>query len=324
MKIFSGSVVLLIVLTLLFAPTAFGADAPKAKNTETAKKTPTVSDDSWISNGEELGNWWVKNPKKYDPVPRPLLYHIEGSYSYSELGGNIEVKNHKGELELALRKDLFTSITNYAISRSDTDITLSGVSTSVESDYFRQKFRYGLTDWMEAGAGVIWNITDTAKYLENRLIYYGGVRFTVLDFPSLMIKMGGYYGFSDTEFMNDKITGMRKYADFQPVDDYDSDALYFGQMLKWKISKTVTFSENADYMLLLKDTEYYSWMLKLALNFRLTKHSSFFASYIINYDNNPFVEAVQDYLDGRRAAGDNVGDMETTDTVLAVGVKFSF
>ena len=51
MKIFSGSVVFLMVLTLLFAPAAFGADAPKSKNAEAAKKTLTVSDDSWISNG---------------------------------------------------------------------------------------------------------------------------------------------------------------------------------------------------------------------------------------------------------------------------------
>ena len=76
--------------------------------------------DSWIANGDEvLGKgWWLKNAKKFSPMPKPLLYHFDLTYSYAEMGGNFNAENHTGSLNIGLRKSAFTSFTNYNVSKS--------------------------------------------------------------------------------------------------------------------------------------------------------------------------------------------------------------
>ncbi|MDM8517361.1 DUF481 domain-containing protein [Desulfobacterales bacterium HSG16] len=321
MKKLSSYVVLSLMFTMFFVPVSFGGDEKQP-----GQQSLAIENDSWIASGEAVQGkwWWAKNAKKFTPLPDPLLYRFEASYSFSEMSGNVDATMHRGSAELALRKQLLTSITAFQLSKSDTDIALMNASTSVESQSLNHKFRYALTDWMEVTAGTIWTMNDSAKYLKNRVGYFGGALFGLIDRPDLIVNMGAFYGYTDTEYMNDKITGKPMYRDFKPVEDYSSDDVYFSQMLRWKITDTVTFTENAMYAMFLKDTEYYHWTVNLALNCKLTKHISFVTSYALNYDNNSFIDAVQKYLDARKAAGLKAGELEKMDTVLAFGLKFSF
>lgn len=282
--------------------------------------------DGWLASGDEvLGPFWYqKNPIKFNEIPNSLLYHFSLNYSYSGMTGNVEVEKHNVSTELALRKQLFTSITTYDAGKNDTELSLTGMSTSVESQEFKQVFKYALTDWMEAVGGLMWTINNSSKYLKNRTVYYGGPWVDIISRPGLALGMGVSYAYLDTEYMNDSITGTPLYVDFPPVDDYNSGSLFFIQMFRWDLTDTIAFTENATHLQDLENTDYYNWNINLALEFGLTKHLSVVTSYTVDYDYNSFVEAVQQYLDERRAVGKPAGNMEELDTTVAVGIKINF
>ena len=281
--------------------------------------------EGWITSGKELlGPSWSKNPKKFDIVPSPLLYQFTANYSYSKEDGNVDAERHSGSAELILRKDLLTSVTRYKVNKNKIEKALTGVSINSESESFFQAFRYPLTDWMQVVGGGEEKINDTDKSLDSRLNLFAGALFDVIEKPNISLWIGGFYGYSDVAYKNSTMTGLPKYADFTPVDDYSSDIFYLKQILHWNISDTVTFKEQLDFVQMFEDTEYYYWTLDLGLEFKLTKHLSFTTSYTMDYDYSPFTEAVENYFDERRLVGQPAGEMYELDTTLAAGIKISF
>ncbi|QTA87811.1 DUF481 domain-containing protein [Desulfonema magnum] len=331
MKIFLKYFVIWLLSTLVLAPlTSIAHDAQSDQDlpivlaqAEVPQKSPEISEESsWISNGKDLGPWWNQNPKKYEPIPRPLLCHVEASYTYSEKTGNTEQTGNKGNFALILRKGILTSDTNYTISKADTTMSLNGVSTSLNDQFLREIMTLALTERLSLGVGAAWE-RNASQYIENRVSYFGGLMGVVVDSPNLNVWMSASYGFSDMEYMNENIQ-KGKYADFPSVEDYDYNTLYFLQKLHWDITETISFSENANYVFDLDNSDYYNWKLGLSLNFKLTKAISFLTSYTIRYENNAFNNAVQDYLDEKRQTERGIGDMEKKDTSLSFGIKVSF
>ncbi len=320
---FVTKICLFSIIILLFGWRYSYSQTLSASDSAEKPKAVVADDRSWISNGKGLKRWWLKNAKKYDPLPNPVLYHFEGTYSYSEQGGNIDAKVHKGKIGLTLRKHLFTSITKYGVKNRNTDVSLTEKHIQVKDQFIRQGFHFAITDKISAVVGKSWE-QNTAKYLEDRATSFGGFKFTILDSPKLDLTFGTFYADSKIAFMSSEIQKKKKYADFPTVDDYESDSLDFHQKLHWQITDTISFSEGVNYVKFLEDSKYYFWKLNFGLKFKLTKRTSFVTSYTINYDYNKFVESVQDYLDQRRASGQSAGNMETTDTELSVGIKFQF
>lgn len=327
---------ILLVFTLILTHNSYGAEpiqpsssngaSSEIRNREIAAASQKAKSEnsSWISDGKNLkGKWWLRNPKKYDPLPNPLLYHIETAYAFSELGGNVEAKYHKGDIDLTLQKDLWTSLTSYTIGKNDVTQVLKDKNTNMNNQMFRQGLRYALTDRLSAAGGFIWETNDT-KYLATRLVYYGGVRYMVIDTPKYNLMVGGFYSFVDTSYQNGNIWSVAQYKDFPAVDDYTSDAIYMSERFEWNITDTLSFTQSTDYMQLLKNSDYSFFKLRGAMNYKLSQRTSFFTAYTVNYDNNPFVESVQDYLEVREASGKFAGTMETVDTILEVGIKFEF
>lgn len=315
-----------LMFTLLFVLMLLNPVEAQSLNQE----KPKVSNDSWISNGEELGKkWWIKNALKYTPLPRPLLYHFEGSYAYSKLDGNLEMESHKFKAALTLRKNIFTSDTKYDLNKNHIKIVLKEKSTEVDDSIFRQKFRVDVTDWLSTAVGMIWERSET-KYLESRLTYYGGLRLGIIESEKIDLSLLSLYAFEDTEYMSSEIQDVKKYKDFLSVEDYDSDGLYFIERFEWDINEIITFSQGGNYKILFEDSKFYNWHLNFTLNFKFTKTTSFFTSYQISYDHNFFSAALNDYLDRKRNAVDNpdnikkIGDVEEKDTAIIVGVKFKF
>ncbi len=286
----------------------------------------TSSNNSWLSNGKELGEWWHKSPRKYDPLPKPWLYHFELGYSYSEMGGNIDNKVHTGKMDLTLRKHLFTSRTHYDISKSDMDINLTGTNTQMDTRSFREQFVWSVTDRIAVIAGFTWQ-KDMAKFIDDRSIYYVGGGVILVDSPVLDLNVTGSFGHVETAYMNEYLAKKPIFGDLpfsSFVEDYESEAIYLTQKLNWKINDKLSISQSQNYLVSLDDSEFYNWKGTLALNVKLTDIMSFVTSYTINYDNNSFIEAAQDYLEKRKALGKRSGEMETTDTMLTVGIKLSF
>ncbi len=265
----------------------------------------------------------MKNPRKYQPLPNPLLYHFEGNYSYSELGGNIESKQHKGNMRLTLRKGLFTSATLYKLKNRDAQIALVNGHLNTKDQFFRQGLRFAITDQISAVIGKSWERSH-AKFLEARDTYYGGLQFTPIDTQKLNLMFAGFYGATSISFMNREIQKRNKYKDFPSVADYDSDSLEFHQRLHWQITDRISFKNGIDYRVFLKDTDSYLWGIDAKLEFKQTKIISFFLQYSIDYDDNKFIEAIHSYFDQRRALGKPTGDMEKTNTEFGIGIKFTF
>jgi len=281
------------------------------------------SDHSWISNGEKLGPWWLKNPKTYQPLPQPLLYHFNGRYSYAETSGNIDAEMHDGTVDLFLRKNLFTSSTMYKVQHHNMDFSLLAMGMKTTNHSFHQQFSFAVTDKLSAVAGLRWD-RNNQKYLDKRLIYYGGLLFNLFDSPKFKVSLFGSYGETETAYMSEEVQNTFLYSDFPSVDDYDSDFAYFNQTLNWNITDTVTFSEQAHYGLFLENTDYYFVVTNFMLDFKITKNLSFFTLYEIHYDYSPFTESLDDYLDALEAEGRFVGEINTTDTTLSVGLNFNF
>jgi len=283
-----------------------------------------IPESGW-SNGSFLGpRWWEKNPINLKPVPHLWLYHVDLSYAYSEQSGNTEAKSHRGDLDLYLRKDLLTSITSYHIGNKDTLTVLTDKETVIRDEEFRQGFRYALTDNIAAVVGFLW-MKNSGKYLEERTVPYAGLRYVAINTPQYGLILSGFYGYeSKTSYMSYRIREKNQYKTFPDVPEYTSDTAYLSQRFDWDINDTTTFSQSIDYMRFLEDSKFYNLKLNFKLDFKFTKSTSFFISYLINYDNNSFVEFTKDYLDKRTEAGKSSGDMETTDTSLDVGIKFSF
>jgi len=278
-----------------------------------------------ISAGEGLERWWLKSAKKYNPLPNnPLLYHFEGNYSYSESSGNVEAEAHRAGIKLTLRKHLVTSLTEYVINNRETTKQITEKDVVIKDENFRQGFRLAITDKLDATVGGVWE-RSTTKYLQDRFVYYGGLRFMMIDTPKLDLMLGGFYAETETTFMNSEIQNINKYKNFPSVDDYDSNAIRLSERLHWKITPMISLDQTGDYMMFLENTDYYFWKVTAALNFKLSKNFSFVTSYMINYDYNPFIEDVQIYLDNRRVKQDaTTGNIYRRDTTLSFGIKLTF
>jgi len=307
------------ITLMLLAMGEYCYSQPPPSDSDTKQSS---ADDSWISRGEYLGKWWRINPMKYQPLPNPLLYHLEGGYSYSEASGNLNTEVHTGNATLTLRKNLFTSTSKYRISNRNTNVSLLRQSTNTKEQFFGQRFHFALMDNLSIIAGAMWEKSST-KYLEDRWIYYGGLKWNLFDTPKYKVNLIGSYGKTETTFMSKRIRE-KVYFNFPSVEDYNSSIAFFHQDLSWKINDNVTFSESVGYGLFLEDSEYYFVKTNFKLDFKIAKNFSIFTSYDIDYDYNLFVKSVQDYLDARSAAGLRSGEMETTDTKISVGIKFNF
>lgn len=300
--------------------------ATAALSGEEAKMPPSdLSEDGWISDGASLEfPWWTRNPKKLEILPEPLLYHLELSYSYMDSDGNVDMERHSGNAQLLLRKHTLTSDTRYRTSYSEIEKKLKPNASSilVESQRFLQEFRLAVLDNMALMAGLIMVNNNSSKYIDKRLNYYGGLLYTPIATPKFLLNLEMGYGQTDTSYMNESVPVV--YNTFQPVDDYDSDNVFLGMKLYWSMTDKITFSEEARYTLQLEETDYYYWEATTKLDFKLSDHISFYTEYEIIFDNNSFVESVQDYLDARRRVGDPAGEMDDTNTTLSVGIKLSF
>ncbi|VEN73205.1 conserved exported hypothetical protein [Candidatus Desulfarcum epimagneticum] len=283
----------------------------------------SVASFSFAGNSGDLGKWWLKNPLEYDPMPDRLLHHFEGSYSYGGTSGNVEVTSHTGKANLTLRKNILTSVTVYSVKYNDTENALRGSESHLNDQFFRQGFRFALTDKLEAVVGGEWK-KNASMYLENRLVYYGGFRFSAIRSENVKIFLAGFYSNTNTEYMNSKIQNIRTYASFPSVDEYESGGLFLRQTLNWKITDAITLNEACSYLNFLDNSDYYTLDLNLSLNFMITKSVSFLVSYDMTYEQNSFIKSLGDYLDERRAAGRFAGEIENRDSKIGVGIQISF
>ncbi|MCI5144885.1 MAG: DUF481 domain-containing protein [Candidatus Electrothrix sp. AR3] len=185
-----------------------------------------------------------------------------------------------------------------------------------------QDFSLALTDMTSLIAGAVWIKNDSTKYVDLGQVYYGGVLFEPLDTPEFALGIAASYGYIQSSYLNEDIISI--YDDFQPVDDFYSDALSLNFRFRWAMNEMITFTETASYLLALQDTEYYKWSTATRVKCKITDNISFFTEYSVIFHRNPLVGEVQDFLEAKRIRGESVGEMEDIDTALAAGITLEF
>jgi len=264
----------------------------------------------WISNGRELGPWWILNSKLYAPLPSPLLYHFDASYGYSELHGNVKGESHNFKANLVLRKNVFTSTTDFSYIKQDTQV--AGARTLIEKQDLSEFISFDILKFMSLEGGYK-TYFDTTKYYDDSYSYFGGVAFTGAPFKQrLIFKAGGYYGKGQVNFENGQLADLYLY-----VPAYESDFLFFSELLIWNITKKISLIEYGDYLYCFDDYEPnslvyngikyqypttttrkpYRWTLNLTLNIKITAMISVFGSYKITHDENPVSDALSSTYD---------------------------
>jgi hypothetical protein len=262
----------------------------------------------------DLGDWWNRSAKSYDPMPEKLLHHFEGSYSYAKGDGSMETENHNGNAEFVLRKNIFTSKTQYNMSKSESiQAMFPAVKTSIESKLFHQQLCVAISKNIDLVAAY-WFDMDNLTYVDSRNAFYGGLSWQyAMKSPMLSGHIGTYGGYSDTSYTNDPILQVN-------AGDYDSSVAIITQDLNWVITDNISFSEDIFYIRMLEDSEYFYSTIKFSLNFSINKYLSLFTSYNIKYDKNPQIKEMDTLIKNTGYPG----SICEKDTTISTGIKISF
>ncbi len=312
--------VFLIIVLYLFSFTSFSFADDSATDASKQEKQ-----ESWISNGKELGKWWKKTAHNFDPLPKPLLYHLEGNISYTKVTGNVDADVQKLGAKFILRKNLFTSITSFNSTKNKQELNMKNKNISVEKSLFNQMLSYDITDKLSFGGGVMREY-NAPIYLEERWTYYAGATYSFFTKPPFLLKIGAYYGYEDDTYMSDDLDEeMEGFAALPGgiPKAYDSDGVRLIEHLTWMLNERVTFLQSFDHMYILKDSKYYHWTASATIQVGITKTISFFTKYQVNYSKSLLGDQLQQYYTFLNNMGVTGYDMFNKDTVLVAGLKFS-
>ncbi|WP_186441045.1 DUF481 domain-containing protein [Desulfamplus magnetovallimortis] len=288
---------------------------------------------SWISSGQELGlgPWWKKTAHRFDPIPDPLLYHLEGSIAFTKLSGNVDAEIMKADADLFLRKRLLTSLTSFHSTANDTELNMKNKQITVDKYDFNQMLAYDISDKLSFGGGFMWK-RDNARFLLDRWTYYLGANYSFFIDPPFILKLGAYYGYEDNTYDTDYIE--EDSAEAAPLWDlpqvggmpetYDSDGIRFMENMTIMLNERVVFLHSFDYMMYMKDSKYYHWNTAFTIQVGITKTISFFTRYEINYEKSLLAERYGNFFQAMKDHLNVYGyDVVAKDEAIIAGLKFS-
>jgi hypothetical protein len=305
-----------------------------------------TAQDSRISNGKDLGPWWKKSARLFNPLPEPVLYHLQGGLSFTKLSGNLDAKMYKGDATVFLRKKLFTSTTQISSDYRETDINITDKHTTVDKHSVHEGLSYALTNRLALGCGIMWE-RDNAILLVNRLTYYAGGKGSVLTKPPVLMKVGAYLGFEDETYDDEEMqssffvppiaaAGFPGYDPFNPISPdqpklikgYSSPGVRLMEDATILLSPKHVFLQSFDLMLRTKDTSYYHWKGSITFQSKVTSFVTFTAKYQYEYQNALVIERLEKafgVLNGvmQLAGKDKHFGLSNTDEILYLGVQFN-
>ncbi|MBF0204799.1 MAG: hypothetical protein HQK67_10925, partial [Desulfamplus sp.] len=200
-KVFKSTFLSFLIGLCLFV---FVSPSLAGQEAQTKQESAPAVEDSWISNGQALGPWWKKNSHGFEPTPDPLLYHLEGSLSYTKLSGNVDADVQKYDAALFLRKHFVTSTTTWSSTTNDTALNMKNKNIDVQKYKFNEFIGYDLSDRLTIGGGYMWE-QDNSIYLDARDTLFIGASYFFYKAPPFILKLGAYYGYEDNSYMADDV-----------------------------------------------------------------------------------------------------------------------
>lgn len=283
-----------------------------------------------FSNGSDLGKWWQKSSKSFETMPEPILYHLEGNYSFNELSGNADVKIQNADLSLTLRKKIFTSQTIYGQKRNRTIIAVGKTETFMRKNNLIQLMTFDLIPDLSFQCGASWE-ENSAKYITDRYRYFAGFLTQQVVAKYVNLSVGAFFGRDETTYDNVGIKKLLpasspvKYVD---LPKYETNGLMLMNKLRFPITKQIYFMQNGEYMTYFENSDYYHWTLDVTVNFVVIKGLSFFVKYKMDYENNSYINYGRTYLgklnDILTSFGMNdVGNLHNENDMFCVGINVS-
>jgi len=259
---------------------------------------------------KDLGNWWLRSPLSYDPMPTQFLYHFDGSYNWTRKTGNDTVDNHRAKANLFLRKERLTSILEYTFDKRNVgkakDYPDYNENSDIRDDVrhdVHEALRFAFAKKLYGTVGGMW-MRDELSLIQDRYTYYAGVGGTPLETDKFVVNLFCAYGHEELDYTDtyhesaDYVMNPAKYGD--PVTppktaeeiDYEEgtrkyELVYVSQSFDWKITDSVSFREGFDIFQDTGDSDKYRWTLDLSFDIPLMNHVSFIPNYHEEYNNEP-------------------------------------
>jgi len=259
---------------------------------------------------KDLGNWWLRSPFSYDPMPSQFLYHFEASYDWTRKTGNYTTDNHIANAMIVARKKRFTNKLNYTFDKRNT-AKIESYPNDSDNVNLREDtrhevhddFRIALAKKLYLAPGFIW-LRDELSMIQDRYTYYIGAGGTPLETEKFVVNLFCAYGHEELDYTDaydegaDYAMHPDKYGD--PVTppktaeeiDYEEgtrkyEVAYLSQSFDWMINEYVSFKEWFDIFQNTDDSDKYRWALDLSFDIAMTEHISFSPNYHEEYNNEP-------------------------------------
>ena len=234
-------------------------------------------------------------------------FHLEGSLAYTKLSGNVEGSDYSGSLNFALRKNRYTTHLNYSLAKTKMIISVGGAALETDKQSLLGREQIDLSKHLAVNIGASWE-KDSRFFVKNRYTYFAGLGFIVLDLPKHLLRVGGYFGFDDTQYDNRNLNSLG----LPSAKELKSDGLLFEQYYHIMLTPMIYLSETFEYMKIFDDDHSYRWEFSPLLSAKLSEHFSIFANYEIKEEKTPIYEAI-------KFAG-----AEKRDTMSTVGFSVNF
>lgn len=264
---------------------------------------------------KKYGEWWMRSPLSYDPMPTEFLYHIEGQYNYSQSEGNFTRDNHMIESMLVLRKNRYTNYLKYTFEKKHAckpddwiGIDSKGNFYIDEKDrelrdttmqQFEDSVRIALTKRWYLAPGFRWTEDDYLS-IKGRYTYYGGVGFRALNEIPFFLTLFAAYGYEEIEYTDDynsmgwlaKSLGLIDYFEEGKIR---SDKYLLGQYGTWFVTKSLMFDESFEIIGDMEkrddDKWVWRWTLQCGLKYKLGDYAFLNVKFVESFDKAPMVMA---------------------------------
>ena len=233
--------------------------------------TMVVPFEGYSKNPEK---WWLQSARA-DTV-ETFLFHTSGRYSFTRMKGVISGDTHSGDINLVVRKNVFTNYSVYKTDKMDLSLKSSiNLNYQTTAHYFTDYIDIDFSKVVYGQSGFIWE-RDDALLILNRYSVYAGIGFNTLLFKKFNIKSLFAFGRIDQEYII-------------PVDDLDVikgpySAFYFRQNYDLIINPNLSLSGQVHYFTDINEMDRYRYGADLNLRVSLVKHFNLIVGYSYKYD----------------------------------------
>jgi len=259
-----------------------------------------------------LGRWWLRSSLSYDPLPTQILNHLELSYNFSRMTGNLTVDKHVINTLIVTRYKRFTNYLNYTFDKRNSAraydypegtkiIEVNFEIRDSTKHLVTEELRFAILKQLFTAVGFMYE-EDNFVSLDKRITAYLGFGGRPIQTDHFMLKFFTALGHEEKDYTKDYHEFASYFTEEERsvlMPDYEtgtvkSDIFYCDQIFNWSITDDISFREKLMTFIDTDDSDKYRWTLDLGLEYQFTKH----LSLMLNY--NEFFDKAMNPLMGRK------------------------